>query len=105
MRKNNIIICSERKVVDNFVTIGITIIGESNPDHVSRVVLGVSAGSILGLSISTQIGVTYGYPFVNAWIFLINVEALIGIYLLFPKMDGPPTDSIKNFSFTGKNIL
>ena len=81
------------------ISIALTIMGELDPDHVSRVVLGVSAGSILGLSISTQIGVTFGYPFVNAWIFLVNVMGLAGIYFLFPEMDGHPTDTIKNFSF------
>ncbi|MBE6489016.1 MAG: MFS transporter [Methanosphaera stadtmanae] len=81
------------------ISIALTIMGELDPDHVSRVVLGVSAGSILGLSISTQIGVTYGYPFVNAWIFGVNVLALIGIYLLFPRMEGHPSNAIENFTF------
>jgi len=80
------------------ISIALTIMGELDPDHVSRVVLGVSAGSILGLSISTQIGVTYGYPFVNAWIFGVNVLALIGIYLLFPRMEGHPSNAIENFA-------
>jgi len=80
------------------ISIALTVMGELEPDRVSRVVLGVSAGSILGLSISTQIGVTYGYPFVNAWIFLVNLLALAGIYLLFPKMEGHPANAIENFA-------
>ena len=80
------------------ISIALTIMGELEPDHVSRVVLGVSAGSILGLSISTQIGVTYGYPFVNAWIFLVNLLALVGIYFLFPEMEGHPANTIENFA-------
>ena len=87
------------------ISIALTIMGELDPNNVSRVVLGVSAGSILGLSISTHIGVTYGYPFVNVWIFLINVLALIGIYLLFPKMEGHPSNPIKNFSFARKKYF
>ena len=80
------------------ISIALTVMGELEPDRVSRVVLGVSAGSILGLSISTQIGVTYGYPFVNAWIFLVTLLALAGIYLLFPKMEGHPANAIENFA-------
>lgn len=87
------------------ISIALTIIGELDPEHVSRVVLAVSAGSILGLSISTQIGVTYGYPFVNAWIFLINVLALIGIYFLFPKMEGHQSRTIENFNFARKKYF
>ena len=88
------------------ISIALTIMGELDPNNVSRVVLGVSAGSILGLSISTHIGVTYGYPFVNVWIFLINVLALIGIYLLFPKMDGTPSSNpIENFNFARKKYF
>lgn len=34
------------------ISIALTSMGELEPDHVSKVVLGVSAGSILGLSIS-----------------------------------------------------
>ncbi|MBE6494065.1 MAG: MFS transporter [Methanosphaera stadtmanae] len=80
------------------ISIALTIMGELDPDHVSRVVLGVSAGSILGLSISTQIGVTYGYPFVNAWICGVNVLALIGIYFLLPEMEGHQSSAIENFA-------
>ena len=35
------------------ISIALTSMGELEPDHVSKVVLGVSASSILGLSIST----------------------------------------------------
>ena len=81
------------------ISIALTIMGELNHDNVNKIVLGVSAGSILGLSISTQIGVTFGYPFVNVWISLINLLALIGIYLLVPKMEGHTSSPIKNFSY------
>ncbi len=81
------------------ISIALTIMGELDPKNVNKVVLGVSAGSILGLSISTQIGVTFGYPYVNVWISLINVLALIGIYLLFPKMEGHQINCIKNFNY------
>ncbi len=80
------------------ISIALTIMGELDPQNVSQVVLGVSAGSFLGLSISTHIGVTFGYLFVNAWLCLINILALIGIYFLFPEMEGHQTSTIKNFS-------
>ena len=41
---------------------------------------------------------TYGYPFVNAWIFLANLLTLAGIYFLFPKMEGHPGNAIENFA-------
>lgn len=87
------------------ISIALTIMGELDPKNVSQVVLGVSAGSILGLSISTHIGVTFGYPIVNVWLFLINVLALIGIYFLFPEMEGHSTKSIENFSFINKKYF
>ena len=73
--------------------------GEIDPDNVNKIVLGVSAGSILGLSISTQIGVTFGYPYVNVWISLINIVALIVIWLLLPEMEGHESNPIKNFHY------
>lgn len=81
------------------ISIALTIMGEIDPKNVNKVVLGVSAGSILGLSITTQVGVTLGYPYLNVWIFLINVIALIGIYFLFPEMEGQPKNPIQNFHY------
>ncbi|WP_296881536.1 MFS transporter [uncultured Methanobrevibacter sp.] len=81
------------------ISIALTVMGELNPDSVNKIVLGVSAGSILGLSISTQVGVTFGYPFVNVWLFMVNVLALVGIWLLLPEMEGHPSNPIENFSF------
>ena len=81
------------------ISIALTIMGELDPKNVNKVVLGVSSGSILGLSITTQVGVTLGYSFVNVWIFLINVIALIGIYFLFPEMEGQPKNAIQNFHY------
>ena len=81
------------------ISIALTVMGELDQNNVNKIVLGVSAGSILGLSISTQIGVTFGYPFVNVWISAINLLALIGIYFLFPEMEGHPSNPIENFSF------
>ena len=87
------------------ISIALTVMGELEPDNVNRIVLGVSAGSILGLSISTQIGVTFGYPFVNAWLFLINVLALAGIWLLFPEMEGHKAIQLKTSLLQRKNVF
>ncbi len=81
------------------ISIALTIMGELDPHNVNKIVLGVSSGSILGLSISTQIGVTFGYPYVNVWISFINLMALLGIYFLFPEMEGHPSNPIDNFVF------
>ena len=73
--------------------------GELDHDNVNKIVLGVSAGSILGLSISTHIGMTFGYAFVNVWLLLINVIGLAGIWLLFPEMEGHQRNTIEIFKF------
>ncbi|AMD17433.1 hypothetical protein TL18_05000 [Methanobrevibacter sp. YE315] len=70
------------------ISIALTIMSEISLKNTNRVILGVSSGTILGLSISTYISIRYGYPIVNVWLFLINVLALIIIMLFFPKMDG-----------------
>lgn len=81
------------------ISIALTVMSELNPNEVNKVVLGVSSGTILGLSISTQIGLTYGYQFVNIWIFLINVIALIVIYLFLPRIEGHSRNYIINIDF------
>ena len=70
------------------VSIALTVMSELSPNDVNKVVLGISSGTILGLSISTQIAIDYNYQMVNLWICLINVIALIVIYLYFPRMEG-----------------
>ena len=70
------------------ISLALTIMSELSPNDVNKVVLGVSAGTILGLSISTHIGLVCGYQFVNIWIFAINVFALVGICMFMPKMEG-----------------
>lgn len=81
------------------ISIALTVMGTIDPENVNKVVLGVSAGSILGLSITTQVGVTFGYPYINLWMFMINVIALIGLYFLFPEMEGQPSNPIQNFHY------
>lgn len=70
------------------ISIALTMMSEISKKDVNKVILGVSSGTILGLSISTHIGLEFGYSAVNVWIFIINVLALIGIMALLPKMKG-----------------
>lgn len=81
------------------ISISLTIMSELSPNNVNKVVLGVSSGTILGLSISTQIGLMYGYHAVNIWIFLMNVLALVVIHLFMPKMEGRSGNRIININF------
>jgi predicted MFS family arabinose efflux permease len=81
------------------ISISLTIMSELSPNNVNKVVLGVSSGTILGLSISTQIGLMYGYHAVNIWILLMNVLALVVIHLFMPKMEGRSGNRIININF------
>lgn len=75
-------------VYSSVISIALTIMSEISPKNTNRVILGVSAGTILGLSISTYVGMKYDLPSVNIWLALINIFALIFIILFFPKMEG-----------------
>ncbi|WP_295621788.1 MFS transporter [uncultured Methanobrevibacter sp.] len=65
---------------------------EISPNDVNKVILGVSSGTILGLSISTHIGLGFGYQAVNIWIFFINLLALAVIKAFLPRMEGHEKD-------------
>lgn len=75
-------------VYSSVISIALTIMSEISPKNTNRVIVGISAGTILGLSISTYIGMKYDLPSVNIWLALINIFALIFIILFFPKMEG-----------------
>ena len=70
------------------ISIALTIMSEISPKNTNRVILGVSSGTILGVSISTYIALNYGYATVNIWLFLINLVALAFIIKCFPPMEG-----------------
>ena len=72
------------------IGIALTITSEISAKSTNRVILGVSSGTIVGVSISTYIALKYGYPAVNVWLFLINMLALCFILQYFPKMPGKP---------------
>ena len=70
------------------VSAALTIVGEIAPHYTNRVVLGVSAGSILGLSITSYLGFTYGFQITMLWFALINVVSLILTILFIPDFEG-----------------
>lgn len=70
------------------VSSALTIIGEISPKDTNKVVLGISAGSILGLSITSYLGLTYGFESAMLWYGAINIVAFILTLLFVPKFEG-----------------
>ena len=70
------------------VSSALTIIGEISPKDTNKVVLGISAGSILGLSITSYLGLTYGFESAMLWYGEINIVAFILTLLFVPKFEG-----------------
>ncbi|AMD17428.1 hypothetical protein TL18_04975 [Methanobrevibacter sp. YE315] len=70
------------------VSASLTIVGKINPDYTNRVVLGISAGSILGLSVTSYLGLAYGYQICMLWFVLIDIIAIIATVLFIPKFEG-----------------
>ena len=76
-----------------FISIALTVCEEIAPqgeqqNYITKILLGISVGSIVGLPITTAIGTVLGYQFAMAWIFLINFINLILIILFFPRIPG-----------------
>ncbi|WP_405267996.1 MFS transporter [Methanobrevibacter sp.] len=76
-----------------FISIALTVCEEIAPegeeqDYITKILLGISIGSIVGLPITTGLGTVLGYEIAMLWIFLINLLSLILILLFFPKIDG-----------------
>ena len=70
------------------VSAALTIIGKISPNDTNRVVLGISAGSILGLSIISYLGITKGFQMAILWYCLIDIVALILTVLFIPNFEG-----------------
>lgn len=70
------------------VSSALTIIGEISPKDTNKVVLGISAGSILGLSITSYLGLTYGFQSAMLWYGAINIVSFILTYLFVPNFEG-----------------
>lgn len=78
-----------------FISIALTVCEEIAPenekqDYITRILLGISVGSIVGLPITTGLGTIFGYQVAMSWIFSINFLTLILILLFFPKIEGKP---------------
>lgn len=93
-----------------FISIALTVCEEIAPagekqDYITKILLGISVGSIVGLPITTGLGTIFGYQVAMAWIFAINLIALILILLFFPNIPGKsksyemPLSSIKSREF------
>ena len=93
-----------------FISIALTVCEEIAPkgqeqDYITKILLGISVGSIIGLPITTGLGTIFGYQIAMTWIFLINFITLILIILFFPRIEGRsksyemPLSSLKTKEF------
>ncbi|WP_407381545.1 MFS transporter [Methanobrevibacter sp.] len=86
-----------------FISIALTVCEEIAPegekqDYITKILLGISVGSIVGLPITTALGTIFGYQVAMFWIFSINFLTLILIVLFFPKISGKATSYKMSFS-------
>lgn len=93
-----------------FISIALTVCEEIAPkgekqDYITRILLGISVGSIVGLPITTGLGTIFGYRVAMSWIFGINFLTLILILVFFPRLSGQsknyelPLSSLKSKEF------
>ena len=76
-----------------FISIALTFCEKIAPenqkqDYITKILLGISVGSIVGLPITTGIGTILGYKVAMSWIFLFNLINLILIIIFFPSILG-----------------
>ncbi|MEE0902545.1 MAG: MFS transporter [Methanobrevibacter sp.] len=93
-----------------FISVALTFCEEIAPegegqDYITKILLGISVGSIIGLPITTWFGTVFGYQIAMTWIFLINLVTLILIAVFFPNIPGQskgyemPLSGIKSKEF------
>ena len=93
-----------------FISITLTVCEEIAPkgeeqDYITRILLGISVGSIIGLPITTGLGTIFSYQVAMSWIFGINLLTLILIIIFFPRIEGKaksydmPFSSLKTMKF------
>ena len=93
-----------------FISIALTFCEEialegEKQDYITKILLGISVGSIVGLPITTGLGTIFGYQAAMFWIFAINFFALILILTFFPRVPGKsktfelPVSSLKSREF------
>ena len=76
-----------------FISLALTVSEQIAPegekqDYITRILLGISVGSIVGLPITTGLGTVFGYQTAMSWIFLINFTCLVLIVIFFPQIPG-----------------
>lgn len=76
-----------------FISIALTVCEEIAPegekqDYITKILLGISVGSIVGLPITTGLGTIFGYQIAMFWIFAINFLTLVLILVFFPRIPG-----------------
>ncbi|MBQ9025732.1 MAG: MFS transporter, partial [Methanobrevibacter sp.] len=76
-----------------FISIALTVCEEIAPegqkqDYITKILLGISVGSIVGLPITTGLGTIFGYQIAMSWIFAIKFFTLILIMLFFANIPG-----------------
>ena len=57
-------------------------------DAVSKVIMGVSAGMIVGVPITTFVAANFGYQFSMLWFSAVTFIALVATVIFFPKLPG-----------------
>lgn len=93
-----------------FISIALTFCEKIAPegqeqDYITKILLGISIGSIVGLPITTGLGTIFGYQVAMSWIFLFNLTTLILIIIFFPSIPGKsksyemPLSSLKSKEF------
>lgn len=93
-----------------FISIALTVCEEIAPEdqkqeYITKILLGISVGSIVGLPITTALGTIFSYQVAMSWIFAINFLTLILILIFFPSMPGKsksyemPLSSVKSKEF------
>lgn len=70
------------------VSSSLTIVGKISPNDTNKVVLGVSAGSIVGLSVTSSLGLSYGYQAAMLWFCIIDIIALLMVFFLVGEHEG-----------------
>lgn len=61
---------------------------EKAQDAVSKVIMGVSAGMIVGVPITTFVATNFGYQFSMLWFSLVTFIALVATIIFFPSLPG-----------------
>ncbi|WP_458454572.1 MFS transporter [Methanobrevibacter sp.] len=85
-----------------FISIALTFCEQIAPegqkqDYITKILLGISVGSIIGLPITTGLGTIFGYQVAMAWIFAINFLTLLLIAIFFPTIPGRLKSYEKSF--------